>query len=234
MAIRVAINGFGRIGRSVLRAALGGGHQDIDIVAINDIARPDMAAYLFEFDSTFGPFRGEVQLEDGALVVNVGRGPTVDTDALVDHVRRGRIRVASDVFDPEPLPEDHPLWRLDGVFITNAVRCVPPGNKPTSAEIHACRQFLAAQLDALPGLADKTLVVVTADHGETQEREQSEGEHLRGDAESRTDRESLEPELWHLNAPRVNRSRVAPQLARRLLQDRLSSVQASPSPINCG
>lgn len=70
MAIRVAINGFGRIGRSVLRAALGGGHQDIDIVAINDIARPDMAAYLFEFDSTFGPFRGEVQLEEGALVVN--------------------------------------------------------------------------------------------------------------------------------------------------------------------
>lgn len=57
-------------------------------------------------------------LPDGALVVNVGRGPTVDTDALVDHVRRGRIRVASDVFDPEPLPEDHPLWRLDGVFIT--------------------------------------------------------------------------------------------------------------------
>lgn len=41
---------------------------------------------------------------------------------------------------------------LDGVFITNAVRCVPPGNKPTSAEIHACRQFLAAQLDALPHL----------------------------------------------------------------------------------
>ncbi len=40
----------------------------------------------------------------------------------------------------------------DGVFITNAVRCVPPGNKPTPAEIHACRPFLAAQLGALPGL----------------------------------------------------------------------------------
>ena len=57
-------------------------------------------------------------LPDGALVVNVGRGPTVDTDALVDHVRRGRIRVASDVFDPEPLPADHPLWTLPNVFVS--------------------------------------------------------------------------------------------------------------------
>jgi glyceraldehyde 3-phosphate dehydrogenase len=70
MAVRVAINGFGRIGRSILRAALSGDHDDIEILAVNDIARPDMAAYLFEYDSTFGPFRGEVRLEDGALVVN--------------------------------------------------------------------------------------------------------------------------------------------------------------------
>ncbi|MBS0565053.1 MAG: aldehyde dehydrogenase [Proteobacteria bacterium] len=70
MPVRVAINGFGRIGRSVLRAALGGGHDDIEIVAVNDIARPDMAAYLFEYDSTFGPFRGAVALDKGALVVN--------------------------------------------------------------------------------------------------------------------------------------------------------------------
>lgn len=41
---------------------------------------------------------------------------------------------------------------LDGVFVTNAVRCVPPGNKPTTAEIHACRPYLAAQLAALPHL----------------------------------------------------------------------------------
>lgn len=70
MSLRVAVNGFGRIGRSVLRAAVAGGHADIEIVAINDIARPEMAAYLFEYDSTFGPFRGEVRLEEGALVVN--------------------------------------------------------------------------------------------------------------------------------------------------------------------
>ena len=54
-------------------------------------------------------------LPDGALVVNVGRGPLIDTDALVDHVDRGRIRAALDVTDPEPLPADHPLWSLPGV-----------------------------------------------------------------------------------------------------------------------
>ncbi len=71
MPIRVALNGFGRIGRSVLRAALSGPAGDgIEIVAVNDIARPEMAAYLFEYDSTFGPWKGEVRLEEGALVVD--------------------------------------------------------------------------------------------------------------------------------------------------------------------
>lgn len=57
-------------------------------------------------------------LPEGALLVNIGRGPTVDTDALVDHMRRGRIRVASDVWDPEPLPRDHPLWSMSDAIIT--------------------------------------------------------------------------------------------------------------------
>ncbi|MEN2738558.1 2-hydroxyacid dehydrogenase [Microbacterium sp. X-17] len=55
-------------------------------------------------------------LPEGALVVNVGRGSAVDTDALVEHVRRGRIRAALDVVDPEPLPAGHPLWSLPGVI----------------------------------------------------------------------------------------------------------------------
>ena len=73
MAARVAINGFGRIGRSVLRAALSGGGQDVEIVAVNDIAKPEMAAYLFEYDSTFGPWTGSVVLENGALVIDGAR-----------------------------------------------------------------------------------------------------------------------------------------------------------------
>ncbi len=56
-------------------------------------------------------------LPEGALVVNVGRGSLIDTDALVAHVRTRGIRAALDVTDPEPLPADHPLWTLDGVVI---------------------------------------------------------------------------------------------------------------------
>jgi len=71
MPLRVALNGFGRIGRSVLRAALSGPAGDgLEIVAVNDIARPEMAAYLFEYDSTFGPWDGEVRLEPDTLVVD--------------------------------------------------------------------------------------------------------------------------------------------------------------------
>jgi len=57
-------------------------------------------------------------LPDGALVVNAGRGRTIDTTALVDELRTGRIRAALDVTDPEPLPADHPLWELPNVLIT--------------------------------------------------------------------------------------------------------------------
>jgi len=55
-------------------------------------------------------------LPDDALVVNVGRGPVVDTEALL--AERGRVRAALDVTDPEPLPADHPLWDAPGVLVT--------------------------------------------------------------------------------------------------------------------
>lgn len=57
-------------------------------------------------------------LPDGALIVNVGRGKVVDTDALLVELRAGRLRAALDVTDPEPLPADHPLWRAQGALIT--------------------------------------------------------------------------------------------------------------------
>ena len=72
--MRVFINGFGRIGRSVLRASAKGGSvggwPGIEIVGINDIAAPAMCAYLFEYDSVFGPWRGTVALQGDALVVD--------------------------------------------------------------------------------------------------------------------------------------------------------------------
>ena len=70
MTVRIAINGFGRIGRSVLRALARSGAQDIEIVALNDIATPEICAYLFEYDSVFGPYPGRVALEAGHLVVD--------------------------------------------------------------------------------------------------------------------------------------------------------------------
>lgn len=57
-------------------------------------------------------------LPDGALLVNVGRGRVVDTDALVAELTAGRLRAALDVTDPEPLPPDHPLWRAPGAIVT--------------------------------------------------------------------------------------------------------------------
>jgi len=57
-------------------------------------------------------------LPDGALVVNVGRGPVLDTEAMTAEARAGRLRAALDVTDPEPLPGDHPLWSCPGVIIT--------------------------------------------------------------------------------------------------------------------
>lgn len=78
-------------------------------------------------------------LPDGALVVNVGRGPIVDTDALVDHVSRGRIRVASDVFDPEPLPADHPLWSLPGALIAPHVGGRSAAMRPRIAKLVAAQ-----------------------------------------------------------------------------------------------
>ena len=57
-------------------------------------------------------------LPDGALVINAGRGGTIDTDALVDELERSRLRAALDVTDPEPLPPGHALWSLPNALIT--------------------------------------------------------------------------------------------------------------------
>ena len=70
MAIRVGINGFGRIGRNVLRAAVQNFGKDIEVVAINDLLEPDYLAYMLRYDSVHGPFKGEVSTDGGNLVVN--------------------------------------------------------------------------------------------------------------------------------------------------------------------
>ncbi|RWZ83257.1 2-hydroxyacid dehydrogenase [Glutamicibacter sp. HZAU] len=57
------------------------------------------------------------KLPDGATVINMARGPVVDTDAIVAEVASGRLNMASDVFDPEPLPAGHPLWQHPNALV---------------------------------------------------------------------------------------------------------------------
>jgi glyceraldehyde 3-phosphate dehydrogenase len=72
MAVRVAINGFGRTGRAAFRAAHESG-ADIEWVAINDVAEPTMLAHLLKYDTVYGPFAGTVEVADGAIVVDGSR-----------------------------------------------------------------------------------------------------------------------------------------------------------------
>ena len=69
MTIKIGINGFGRIGRNVLRSAVQN-FSDIEVVAINDLLEPDYLAYMLKYDSVHGRFQGEVSVEGNTLVVN--------------------------------------------------------------------------------------------------------------------------------------------------------------------
>jgi glyceraldehyde 3-phosphate dehydrogenase len=73
MAVRVAINGFGRIGRNVLRAILESGRKDIEVVAINDLGPVETNAHLLRFDSVHGKFPHKVEVNGDSI--DVGRGP---------------------------------------------------------------------------------------------------------------------------------------------------------------
>ncbi len=70
MTLRVGINGFGRIGRMVFRAATQNFAQDIEVVGINDLLEPDYLAYMLRYDSVHGRFAGEVAVDGNTLVVN--------------------------------------------------------------------------------------------------------------------------------------------------------------------
>jgi glyceraldehyde 3-phosphate dehydrogenase len=73
MSTRVAINGFGRIGRNILRAIVEGGRKDILVVAINDLAPVETNAHLLRFDSIHGRFPGEVKIEGDGIDCGTGR-----------------------------------------------------------------------------------------------------------------------------------------------------------------
>jgi phosphoglycerate dehydrogenase-like enzyme len=79
-------------------------------------------------------------MRDGALLVNVARGPVADTSALLAHAQSGRLRLALDVTDPEPLPEGHPLFALENVLIS------PHVGGATSAALPRIARLLHTQI----------------------------------------------------------------------------------------
>ncbi|MGN9794701.1 2-hydroxyacid dehydrogenase [Streptomyces sp. NPDC054847] len=96
------------------------------------------------------------RMKDGALLVNVARGPVVDTKALLAEVETGRITAALDVTDPEPLPAGHPLWHARGVLIS------PHVGGSTSAFMPRAKRLLADQVSRFAaGEALRNVVVTT-------------------------------------------------------------------------
>jgi phosphoglycerate dehydrogenase-like enzyme len=83
------------------------------------------------------------RMKDGALLVNVARGKVVQTDALLAELTSGRLRASLDVTDPEPLPQDHPLWAAPGLLISPHVG----GN--SSAFLPRARRLVSQQLERL-------------------------------------------------------------------------------------
>jgi glyceraldehyde 3-phosphate dehydrogenase len=134
MAVRVAINGFGRIGRLVLRAAYEHKHTEIEVVGINDLGPVETNAHLLRYDSVHGRFPGEVTTGDNWMDIG-----------------RGKIRVTAER-DPGKLP-----WRELGVDV--ALECTGIFTKREAAAKHleagAKRVVISAPADG----ADMTIVL---------------------------------------------------------------------------
>jgi len=155
---KIGIVGFGSIGSTIARMLSG---FSVEIVAFtqsgrdNTIAITDLDKHLPSLDVVILilPLTKESKhlfdarrlalMKDGALLVNVARGPIVDTDALIKELNSGRITAGLDVTDPEPLPKGHPLWSAKGVLISPHV-----GGNSSAFEKRA-RRLIESQLNLL-------------------------------------------------------------------------------------
>ncbi|GAA3989495.1 2-hydroxyacid dehydrogenase [Streptomyces marokkonensis] len=95
------------------------------------------------------------RMKDGALLVNIARGPVVDTKALLAELESGRLTAALDVTDPEPLPPGHPLWQAPGVLVS------PHVGGPTSAFLPRAKRLLVDQLSRFVNQEPLRNVIVT-------------------------------------------------------------------------
>ncbi|MCJ9427924.1 type I glyceraldehyde-3-phosphate dehydrogenase [Kordiimonas marina] len=133
MTVRVSINGFGRIGRNVLRAIYESGRTDIKVVAINDLGDVEMNAYLLRRDSVHGPFHGEVSVDGDFMVVN-----------------GDRIRVTA-IRNPEELP-----WAEEKIDV--AMECTGIFTARDKAAMHLTAGAKKVLISAPGDNADKTIV----------------------------------------------------------------------------
>jgi phosphoglycerate dehydrogenase-like enzyme len=166
---RVLVVGYGQVGRAIARrlapfevsltAVATRAREGDDVVdTVHGIADlPDLVPHhdvlvliMPLTDATRGLVDADLlaRLPDGALVVNVARGPVVDTDALVAECASGRLRAALDVTDPEPLPPGHPLWTTPGVLITPHVGGATRAMRPRALAL--IRRQLEALRDGRP------------------------------------------------------------------------------------
>jgi len=155
---KIGIIGFGSIGTTIAKMLSGFAVEIIPFTQSgrdNTIAITDLNKHLPTLDVVILilPLTKESKhlfdakrlslMKDGALLVNVARGPIVETDALVKELNSGRITAALDVTDPEPLPKDHPLWKAKGVLISPHI-----GGDTTAFESRA-RRLIESQLNLL-------------------------------------------------------------------------------------
>ncbi|MEH6359676.1 MAG: type I glyceraldehyde-3-phosphate dehydrogenase, partial [Amylibacter sp.] len=131
MTLKVAINGFGRIGRSTLSAIIESGRTDIEVVALNATGPVESAAHLLKYDSVHGRFAGDISIENGAL--NVGKGP---------------LRMFS-TYDPNELD-----W--DGIDVV--LECSGKFNSKDACQVHLDRGAKRVLISAPGKNADKTVV----------------------------------------------------------------------------
>jgi len=131
MAVKVAINGFGRIGRNVLRGIIESGRDDIEVVAINDLGPVETNAHLLRFDSVHGRFPGEVTTTENTI--DVGRGP---------------IEVTA-IRNPAELPWDH---------IDIVMECTGIFTAREKAAVHLENGASRVLVSAPSAGADKTIV----------------------------------------------------------------------------
>lgn len=93
-------------------------------------------------------------MPDGAVLVNAARGPVVDTDALTEELASGRLRAALDVTEPEPLPAEHPLWRVPGLLLTPHVAGSVPGGIRRAYGVAAEQLAVFARGERPPNLVE--------------------------------------------------------------------------------